>query len=60
MLQHTPRDPRRNAGPYFNTPRWVAAVATRERLNPRARDWTPAQSIEEIDSNGVATSMPNS
>ena len=42
---------------HFNTPRWVAAVATRERLNPRARDWTAAQSIEEMDRNGVATSM---
>ena len=42
---------------HFNTPRWVAAVATRERLNPRARDWTPAQSIDEMDRNGVATSM---
>lgn len=42
---------------HFNTPRWVKAVATRERLNPRARDWTPAQSIDEMDRNGVATSM---
>lgn len=42
---------------HFNTPRWLAAVSTRERLNPRARDWTPAQSIEEMDRNGVATSM---
>ena len=42
---------------HFNTPRWVAAVATRERLNPRARDWTPAQSIDEMDRNGVAASM---
>ncbi len=42
---------------HFNTPRWVAAVATRERLNPRARDWTAAQSIDEMDRNGVAASM---
>ena len=63
QLQQAPKVPphriahRIDTHHHFNTPRWVAAVATRERLNPRARDWTPAQSIDEMDRNGVATSM---
>ena len=59
QMQSTPkmRPHRIDVHHHFNTPRWVAAVATRERLNPRARDWTAAQSIEEMDRNGVATSL---
>jgi 6-methylsalicylate decarboxylase len=35
----------------------LKAVAHRERLNVRARDWAPAQSIDDMDKNGVRTAM---
>lgn len=42
---------------HFATPDWVAAVSGRQRLNPRARAWVPAQSIEEMDRTGVASAL---
>lgn len=57
LAQPRPAAHRIDVHHHFNTPRWLSAVATRERLNPRARDWTAAQSIDEMDRNGVATSM---
>ena len=42
---------------HFAPPRWLAEVATKERLNVRTRDWMPAKSIEDMDKAGVAIAV---
>lgn len=42
---------------HFAPPHWLTEVATKERLNVRTRDWTPAKSIEDMDRAGVANAV---
>lgn len=38
-------------------PRYVVEMAPRQLLTPFSRNWTPAQSLEDMDKAGVATSI---
>jgi 6-methylsalicylate decarboxylase len=42
---------------HFAPPPRLTEVSTKELLNARTREWTPAKSIEEMDSTGVATAV---
>lgn len=42
---------------HFAPPQWVAAVGSRDLLQPRTRDWTRAKSIDDMDRGGVETAV---